>query len=215
MRVLITGFEPQFGIKKTPSGELAKLWQSQLISVPGVDVDAIVLPQIFGMASEITCSKIMEFSPDVVLMYGATQHNSPVRLERFAVNVRDSPMGDNSMIPVIDQSIVNGGPAAYETTLPVLELSEAMKAEGVNTIVSYHAGTHVCNDQMYLVLRWLQEKGLSQKVAAGFIHISFPNEFGVVEDRGWKTAGFDGIVDSSIKLVRILSERLKYSTEET
>ena len=62
MRFLITGFEPQFGIKKTPSGEIAKLWASGMISVPGVEVKAVVLPQVFGVAGKETCSEMRNCS---------------------------------------------------------------------------------------------------------------------------------------------------------
>ena len=93
MRCIITGFEAQYGIKRTPSGELAELWQSGALEVPGVEVKSLVLPQLFS-AHEILCTEIAAFKPNIVLMFGATQKNDPVRLERFAINIADSTMGD-------------------------------------------------------------------------------------------------------------------------
>ena len=206
MRILITGFEPQFGIKKTPSGEIAKLWASGMLSVPGVEVRAVVLPQIFGVAGKDTCSEVAAFKPNAVIMYGATQHNTPIRLEKFAVNVRNSPMGDNTMVPVRDGVSLLGGPPGHEASWPCADISDAMAELEHETIVSYTAGTHVCNDQFYLVMDWLSKNDVGHRVAAGFVHVSFPNEFGVVEDRSWKTPEFPRLVDASICLVKVVTE---------
>lgn len=197
LRALITGFEPAWGIKKTPSGELAKLWQSKTISAAGVEVTGLVVPQQFGVSTSIVCTEIASLKPHIVLMFGATMHNDPVRLERFAVNVEKSVMGDNTRIPVSDRPVVMGGPPAYEPTLPVHHLVERLHADGVDAKASYHAGTHTCNSLMYGVLHWLKENPQPQYVAADFIHVSFPNEFGVVEDELWTTSSFSGIVRSS------------------
>lgn len=201
MRFIITGFEPQFGIKKTPSGELAKLWRDGLISVPGAEVKSIVLPQVYGVAGRETCNEIAAFKPHAVIMYGATQKNDPIRFERFAVNIRNSSMGDNTRVPVRDQQIVPGGVPGYESSWPCMLLANSLSESGHNAVVSYHAGTHVCNDQLYIVMKWLSENNIGHPVGAGFIHMSFPNEFGVVEDRKWVTSGFSDLVDASLKTV--------------
>jgi len=204
MRILITGFEPSWGIKKTPSGELAKLWADGSLKVDGVDVRALVLPQLFGKAAEIVVGEIGSFCPDAVVMYGATQKNEPVRLEKFALNVEKSPMGDNSRIPVEERPVVRGGPAAYEATLPLRFLVDAMNKQHVEARTSFHAGTHACNSVMYGVLHAIS--GLERPPMAGFVHVSFPNEFGVIEDRLWSTATFSGIIKSSVVLVESLRD---------
>ena len=56
MRILITGFDPQWGIKKTPSGEVAKLWANGDLQVPGIETHAVVLPQVFGKSAEMGSS---------------------------------------------------------------------------------------------------------------------------------------------------------------
>lgn len=204
MKILISGFEPSWGIKKTPSGEVAKLWSDGTLKVDGVEVHGIVLPQLFGKSTRIVVGEIGSFAPDAVVMYGATQKNDPVRLEKFAINVEKSPMGDNSRIPVRERPIVRGGPAAYESTLPVGPLVEAMNRQMVETRTSFHAGTHVCNSIMYGVLHAVS--GTRAAPMVGFVHVSFPNEFGVIEDRLWSTANFSGIVKSSVVLVESLRD---------
>jgi pyroglutamyl-peptidase len=206
VRVLLTGFEPIWGIRRSPSGDLAKLWGEKAVSIPGVEVKGLVLPQLYGKSTEILCTEIGAFKPHAVLMFGATQKNDPLRLERFAINVERSPMGDNSRIPVQDRPVVRGGPSAYEPTLPVEHLVETLNARGVSSKPSYSAGTHVCNSLMYGVLHHLMTVQQPHFVAAGFMHVSFPNDFGVIEDELWSTASFSGIVEASVALVGQVSQ---------
>ncbi len=210
MRALITGFEPIWGIKRTPSGDLAKLWQDGSLAINGLEVQSLILPQVFGRCTEITCQAIRSFNPNFILMFGATQKNDPIRLERFAVNVERTPMGDNTKIPVLpDRPVLRGGPAAYESTLPIHWLIQALETEGVSCKASYSAGTHTCNSLMYGVLHFLAMTQI--QAHAGFIHVPFPNEYGVIEDELWTTEPFDGIVKASLTLV----EKMQLWFEQT
>ena len=211
MKAIITGFEPIWGIKKTPSGDLAKMWKDKLVSVQGVDVKAFVLPQLFTKSTEMLISEINAFNPDFVLMYGATKKNNPVRFERFAVNVELSPMGDNSKIPVKERPIVIDGPGGYSTNLPVDYLVDSVGKSGVDAKTSQFAGTHVCNSIFYGIMHHINTNNLP--TLAGFIHMSFPNEYGVVEDGMWSTATFADLVKASVVTVdamnKFISNRAK------
>jgi pyroglutamyl-peptidase len=205
LRALITGFEPIWGIKRTPSGELAKLWKDEALSVENVEVRSLVLPQVFGQCTEMVCTEIDAWKPNIVLMYGATQHNDPLRLERFAINVERSAMGDNTRVPVKERPVIRGGPPAYESSLPIELLINNLNEVGVSSKASYHAGTHTCNSLLYGVMHWLANHPMPHPVTAGFLHVSFPNEFGVIEDELWSTANFQGIVRASVTLLEQLS----------
>ena len=202
MKCLITGFEAQYGIKKSPSGELATLWQSGSLKIPGVEVKSVVLPQLFS-AHEILCTEITSYKPNILLMFGATQKNDPVRIERFAINIIDTTMGDNSQIPIRNSKILLNGPAAYESSLPCALLAQGLSKEGVSSVESHHAGTHTCNCLLYNMMHWLGQNDIGHPVGAAFVHVSFPDSFGVVEDRHWGTEGFQGIVKASMKLISI------------
>jgi pyroglutamyl-peptidase len=205
MKILVSGFEPIWGIKKTPSGELAKLWQSGDMPVShGAEVKSVILPQQFGLCTEIICNEIAAFQPNGIIMFGSTPKNDPIRLERFAINCERSPMGDNTRIPVKDRPVVPGGPSAYESTLPVYHLVDRLKAHGIEAKASYHAGTHVCNSILYGVMHWLTTTQQKQRVSTGFVHVAFPNEFGVVEDELWDTASWPHLVQSSVVLLNEL-----------
>lgn len=205
LRALISGFEPIWGVKRTPSGELAKLWKEGALSVENVDIRAMVLPQVFGQCADLTCTEIEAWKPNIILMYGATQHNDPLRFERFAINVERSSMGDNTRVPVKERPVIRGGPPAYESTLPIEWLVKNLNEMGVSSKPSYHAGTHTCNSQFYSVMHWLANHPMPHPVITGFMHVSFPNEFGVIEDELWSTANFQGIVRASVVLLEQLS----------
>lgn len=202
MKCIITGFEAQYGIKKTPSGELAALWQSGALTIPGVEIKSIVLPQLFS-AHKILCTEIALFKPNIILMFGATQKNDPVRIERFAINIIDTTMGDNSKIPIRNSKIILNGPPAYESSLPCALLAEGLSDEGVSSVESHYAGTHTCNCLLYNIMHWLSQNDIGHPIGAAFVHVSFPDEFGVVEDRHWGTEGFQGIVKASMKLIKL------------
>lgn len=203
MKLIITGFEPIWGIKKTPSGDLAKLWDSGSISVPGVEIKSIVLPQLFKKCTDILISEMDTFKPDAILMYGATKKNNPVRFERFALNVELSSMGDNSRIPVNERSVNINGPAAYYGNWPVDYIIKYLDANGVHAITSQFAGTHVCNSIYYGIMHHIVTNNLP--TVAGFIHMSFPNEYGVVEDGMWTTPSFGDLTKTSILTVKGLN----------
>jgi pyroglutamyl-peptidase len=200
IRILISGFEPTWGIKITPSGELAKLWGSEKMPVEA-EIKTVVLPQLFDICTKILCDMIAEFQPHIVLMYGATQKNVPVRLERFAINIENSVMGGNDRLPVYDRPIIIGGPAAYESTLPLQYLVKHLNDRGIDTKISYDAGQHVCNSSFYGVLHYLSQHP-EMNTIAGFSHISYPNEFGVIADESWSTASWAGIKQASVVLAQ-------------
>ena len=207
MKVIITGFDPIWGIKRTPSGDLASLWASGQISVPGVDVKALVLPQLFGKSTDILISEMKAFDPDIVLMYGATKKNNPIRFERFAVNAELSAMGDNSRIPVDERPVKMNGPAAYASTLPIDYIVEYLDKNGIGSRSSQFAGTHVCNSIMYGILDHIHTNELP--ILAGFIHMSFPNEYGVVEDGMWTTPSFQELTKASVITVSAIKSWLE------
>jgi pyroglutamyl-peptidase len=200
MRVILTGFEPSWGIKKTPSGELAKLWAKEQMPVEA-EVKSIVLPQIFGTSTKILCDAIAEFEPQIVFMFGATTKADPIRLERFAINVEHTVMGDNNRIPISDRPILKGGPSAYESTLPIDFLVSHLNNRNISAKTSYHAGTHTCNALLYGCMHYLSSKP-DLNIVAGFIHVPFPNEFGVVGDEPWAVAGWTGIIQASVVLMQ-------------
>jgi pyroglutamyl-peptidase len=206
VKVLFSGFEPQWGTKKTPSGELAKVWASGSLKVDDVEVRAVVLPQLFDKSFEILSREAMNFQPHLILMWGATQKNDPIRLEQFAINIKNSSMGDNSRVPVHNIPIIPNAPAGYSTSIPLKQIIDNLKKDDIECVISNHAGTHTCNELSFRIYDWLTKKPFEYPVHALFIHSSYPNSFGIVEDSHFATATFEQLVKTSMQVIKYCAD---------
>jgi len=83
----------------------------------------------------------------------------------------DYPRPDARGQVLRDVACVEGGPAAYFSTLPLREMLAALIAEGIPAAISNTAGTYLCNDISYTTLHALAGLGLS--IPAGFIHLPY------------------------------------------
>ncbi len=112
---------------------------------------------------------------------GQAEGRTQITPERVAINLDDARIPDNSGAILIDRPIVNGGPAAYFSTLPVKEIVAAISANGIAAAPSLSAGTFVCNHIFYHLQRSLN----GTNIRSGFIHVplmreqagEFPNLF--------------------------------------
>jgi len=158
-RILLTAFEPFGGEKINPSLEIAKKLADRdgvtVLTVPVTFADsaAAVLPHLPGH--------------DAVVMLGQAKGRKGVTVERVAINIDDASAPDNAGDTPTDRPIAEGGPAAYFSTLPIKNIVESIRAEGLPASVSNSAGTYVCNHLMYSVLHALN----GANVRAGFIHV--------------------------------------------
>ena len=78
-------------------------------------------------------------------------------------------MPDNAGVAPDQEPIVPDGPAAYLATIPVKKLALELRAAGIPAAVSNSAGTYVCNDVMYTLLRLLSEAPGNH--VGGFVHV--------------------------------------------
>ncbi|ADB54106.1 pyroglutamyl-peptidase I family protein [Conexibacter woesei] len=111
--------------------------------------------------------------PEAIVSCGVFSERTTLRLERVAVNVRDFQFADGDRRP-IDEPVVEGGPAAYLSTLPIKAAVQAVRAAGVPAVVSNSASTHGCNSVMYCALHLVATRGLPTR--AGFVHLPDPPE---------------------------------------
>ena len=168
MKILLTGFEPFGEEKRNPSWEVLKL-------LPDAIGEAKLVKHCIPVEYQ-KCGRVLEEifekeKPDAVICLGQAGGRTKITPEFVAVNAMDAAGADNAGIKYAGERIVTGGPAAYETTLPVRQMVEKMQEAGIPAGLSYTAGAYVCNNLMYRLLHMLDEKGL--KIPAGFIHIPF------------------------------------------
>jgi pyroglutamyl-peptidase len=138
--------------------------------IAGHRVVARLLPTAFADSQRELALAIDEVQPTLLLGIGQAGGRSRLSIERIAINVQDARIADNAGAQPIDVAIVEDGPAAYFSTLPIKAMLKALLAEGLPAEVSNTAGTFVCNHVAYLMLHLAeQHRGLR----AGFIHIPY------------------------------------------
>jgi pyroglutamyl-peptidase len=167
--VLVTGFEPFNGDKVNPALEAVNRLQE--LDWEDVRVVTQPLPVVFHQSIEVLAETLERVRPDVVISVGQANGRSQFNVERVAVNMDDAPFPDNAGNQPVDATIVDGGPAAYFSTLPVKEIVENVRAAGIPATVSQSAGTYVCNHIFYGLSHLLATR--YPDVRGGFIHIPY------------------------------------------
>ena len=163
-KLLLTAFEP-FGGEDVNSSLLT------LTALPDAIGDfmiiKMVVPVIFGFAPKTVIDAAEKFRPDVILCLGQAEGRAEVTPEKIGINLRNARIPDNAGQDPQDETIKEGGPDGLFATLPVAEMTEAIKQAGVPASVSYSAGTYVCNDLLYSLLEHFR----GTDVRVGFIHL--------------------------------------------
>jgi pyroglutamyl-peptidase len=191
-KVLLTGFEPFGKASLNPSGEIVK-------QISGENIVTAILPVAYAQSAERLLSLIEQHKPDVVISLGQAEGRTQISPERIAINLDDARLADNEGVVRSDVPIIVGGPVAYESTLPIKEFVEAMKAEGIPAAVSLSAGTFLCNHIFYIA----QDKFAGTQIRSGFVHVPLMDE---------QAAEFPGLptmpLDQMVKAVRTMLEVL-------
>lgn len=167
-KLLITGFDPFGGEDINPSYEVVKALPDK---IGGIRLYRRLLPTSYKRAPELLVRCIDDVSPDFVIMLGQAGGRAGVTPERVAINCMDGTLADNDGVIMSDAPIDADGVAAYFSTLPIRQMTDAVAKLGVPAYVSSTAGTFVCNAVMYTALHHLQKTRPDAK--AGFIHIPY------------------------------------------
>ena len=159
-KVLLTGFEPFGNATSNPSGEIVK-------QISGENIVTAILPVAYTQSAEQLLSLIEQHAPDVVICLGQAEGRTAITPERVAINLDDARLADNEGVLRNDVKILEDGPDAYFSTLPVNELVAAIKAQGIPAAVSLSAGAFLCNHVFYVA----QNKFAGSSIRSGFVHV--------------------------------------------
>jgi pyroglutamyl-peptidase len=159
-RVLLTGFEPFGTATSNPSGEIVK-------QISGDNIITAILPVAYTQSADRLLALIAEHNPDVVICLGQAEGRTAITPEKVAINLDDARLADNEGVLRSDVKILDKGPDAYFSTLPVKEMVEAIKAQGIPASVSFSAGAFLCNHVFYVA----QNKFAGTNVRSGFVHV--------------------------------------------
>ncbi|CRM74177.1 Pyrrolidone-carboxylate peptidase [Pseudomonas sp. 37 R 15] len=171
--LLLTGFEPFDHDVVNPSWEAVRLLEGVELS-DDVRIVARRLPCAFATAAQTLLQLIEELQPAMVIATGLGPGRSDISIERVAINVNDARIPDNLGAQPIDTAVVEGGPAAYFSTLPIKSMVRTVREAGIAASVSQTAGTFVCNQVFYR----LQHALVGTEVRSGFIHVPGLPAFG-------------------------------------
>lgn len=159
-KVLLTGFEPFGKASSNPSGEIVK-------QITGDNIVTAILPVAYAQSAERLLALIAEHNPDVVISLGQAEGRTQITPERVAINLDDARLADNEGVMRNDVKILEDGPDAYFSTLPIKEIVEAVQAKGIPAAVSLSAGAFLCNHIFYVA----QNKFAGTDVRSGFVHV--------------------------------------------
>lgn len=164
--LLVTGFEPFGSENINPAWEaVARLPER----IGPWSLTRLRVPTVFGLAAETVLRAAETVRPDAILCVGQAGGRDAVTPEVVGINLRDARIPDNAGNQPADEPVDPDGPAAYFTTLPARAMAEAVRAAGLPCRLSYSAGTFVCNDLLYALLRRYD----GTDVRVGFVHVPF------------------------------------------
>ena len=158
--ILLTGFEPFGTATSNPSGEIVK-------QISGDNIVTAILPVAYAQSAERLLSLIDQHNPDVVICLGQAEGRTQITPEKVAINLDDARLADNEGVLRNDVKIIEHGPDAYFSTLPVKDMVEAVKTQGIPAAVSLSAGAFLCNHVFYVA----QNKFAGSNVRSGFVHV--------------------------------------------
>ena len=104
MKVLVTGFEQFGGNTTNVSSEVASTFSSN--SIDGCEIVVAQLPVSFMRVRDELARLIEQHQPNVILLLGQAGKREHISIERIAVNLMDSKMGDNDSFCPNEQSII-------------------------------------------------------------------------------------------------------------
>ncbi len=167
--ILLTGFDPFGGDTENPSWLIAQALHGQ--HVAGLGVVAAQLPTVFGASLERLQALLTQHQPAITLCLGQAGGRGALSLERVGININDARIADNQGRQPIDTPVVQGGPAAYFTSLPIKAMMRAVQRAGVPCEVSQTAGTFVCNHVLYGLMHLLAGSAAAAGARGGFMHV--------------------------------------------
>lgn len=168
MKILVTGFDPFGQDTINPALEAVKQLPNEIL---GAAIIKLEIPTKFHQSADVLNLAIQQHQPDFVVHIGQAGGRFGITPERIAINLDDARIPDNARQQPIDQAILENGPAAYFSQLPVKAMVAKMQEMGIPASVSNSAGTFVCNHIMYQTLHFCQLN--YPQIRSGFIHVPY------------------------------------------
>lgn len=210
-RVLVAGFDAFDNLDANPSQMVVETLQSPF-KLPGrkgeVLLDTLVLPTCCNKAWTKLKRKLdaNKDAYSAVILTGVAAKREKISLERFALNIRDYRIKDNSGHQYLDKLIEKNAPDALKTTLSVASISKLLTKSGVLCEVSNHAGTFICNEVYFKCLRYQEKQRKSAPVL--FVHLPLAKTYAKQHNEQNRNRRSPRGKASGIELMRIAVEQI-------
>ena len=202
-KLLITAFEPFGGEQINPSLEAVRQIEKDRISNRAVLTAE--LPVDRYRAVDTALDLLMVNRPDIVIMLGEAGGRYKINPERVAINVDDFRIPDNVGNQPTDEPIIEGGPAAYFSTLPIRAIAERINKANIPAAISNTAGAYLCNRLFYSVMHAIKVNGLDAR--AGFIHLPYLHDQAVSKYWDFPSMSKETIVEAVRLAIEVSATR--------
>lgn len=167
---LVTGSAPFAGLPDNPAADLLPLFDGR--SIGGVTLRCIRTPVSRARLPALNQELVAEHRPVFWVALGLAIGEPGFRFETTAINRVDFRVADNEGDrPTTGEPIDPAGPAARFATWDARALARTLLDADLPATVSHHAGTHLCNLNLYCMLGAMAEAGLHGP--AGFMHLPY------------------------------------------
>jgi pyroglutamyl-peptidase len=203
MKILLTGFETFANHGVNPSQLLIQSLPNQYHQVTLVKA---ILPVDTCLAPARLLEQIANQQPDAVLSLGLAAGRENISLERVAINLLDFDIADNAGVILKNQPIIQTGPAAYFSTLPLQTLFDALVEADIPVELSLTAGAYLCNQVFYTLMHTITSS--NRKIPAGFIHLPALPQQAAVSQKPIPSLSLECLLTAAQLILDILNRTL-------
>lgn len=196
MTIIVTGFGPFLSHQTNPTIEVLKRLPE---SIHNHTIIPIELPVEYDTCFADLEPFITKYNPDAIVLLGLASGSKTMRLERLAINLKDSIHGDNKGQRFTDEPILKGGALAYPSTLPLRAIEQELQANEIPISISNTAGLYVCNNLFYHTMHHVHNQ--EKSIPAGFIHVPDTNP------KATESMSLSTIVDAVIRTLELLTNQ--------
>lgn len=168
-KILLAGYGRWAKAAKNPAGAIAlQLADQAQDKQHGYDLIGLELAVNSDTIAADIQTLLREHQPDAWVGIGVSPA-AIIKTEMVGVNWRNFDVPDVTGQIIHCKPVLPDGPAAYNATLPNQNIVAAITAAGIPAAVSFHAGTHLCNQMLYTAGHVIETQGLP--TLNGFIHV--------------------------------------------
>ena len=203
--IVVLGFDV-FGEEiSNPASRIAELFNGLVIG--DYLIHGLTIPVSYSSVKRSIKLMFELYNPTIVIALGLSASKPLPALERIALNYVDSSLPDIDGVVFSGKRIVPNGPLALETNVDIYSLRDYLLDEGIPIIISYHAGTYLCNYVYYLLLYESKIKSIKSL----FIHIPRGRNDVLQLIRSHKR--FSWFIDEKL-MIRLVELTIKYLIEK-